>query len=216
MGPLHVTCHLAGGQVVLPTGTLALDALAMAAVAIRDRLPPPRTGEVVPPLDIPIAKSACERIYLASEARPAVAANELRYTNRRFPAREALRLTAMKRVDVAAGPQKSYRLPYTASHVAGDRLEWWCLGDAPALEGLLAFIHFVGKKRGTANGRVARWEVAPVADPWDGFPVLRAGRPLRPLPLDWPGLVDYEPAYRVLLPPLWDRAREEACAVSPS
>jgi hypothetical protein len=39
------------------------------------------------------------------------------------------------------------------------------------------------------------------------------GRPLRALPLDWPGLGEHRVEYSVLEPPYWERWREEPCAV---
>lgn len=214
MEPLHVAATL-GGPLALAGGALALDGLLGAAVALRDRLPPPTVAVAqwgaLPPLDLPLARSACGRLWLASHAYPAWDAHETRWKNRRFPVPEALRLSAMRRVDVAAGPQKSYRIPYATGHVAGDRLEWWCRGDASAVRALLGLLHHLGHRRGVGLGRVVGWDVR-ACDAWDGFPVLRAGRPLRPLPLDWPGLVDYTPCVATLEPPYWDRAREQVCA----
>jgi CRISPR type IV-associated protein Csf3 len=212
MEPLRVVCQIQG-QIVLPTGSIAIDALLGAAYARVHRSPPVVSGQPIDPLPIPIARSECGRIYLASFAYASYDGYETRYRNRRFPAREALRLTAMKRVDVAAGAQKSYRIPYSASHITGDQLEWWCAGEADGIRTLLATVTNLGRHRGVDYGRVVRWAVTPVADPWPGFPVLRDGRPLRPLPLDWPGLVDYQTSFKALLPPYWDRTREVKCAV---
>jgi hypothetical protein len=36
---------------------------------------------------------------------------------------------------------------------------------------------------------------------------------MRPLPLDWPGLVAPPTAYRTLAPPYWDHSAEVLCAV---
>lgn len=211
LNPLRIACKIQG-QLVLSSGSIAIDALLGAAYAKLHRLPPVVSGQQIDPLPIPIARSKCGRIYLASECRPAFERHETRYRNRRFPAREALRFTAMKRVDVGSGPQKSYRIPYSAGHVVNDSLEWYCLGDADGIQALLATIHNLGRHRGVDYGRVLGWQVES-CEPWDGFPVLRGGVPLRPLPLDWPGLIEFAQAYRVLDPPLWDRTRETLCAV---
>lgn len=210
--PLKITCQIQG-QIVLSCGSIAIDALLGYAYARIHRLPPVVSGSKIEPLPIPISRSECERIYLASECRPVFDQNETRYRNRRFPAREALRFTAMKRVDVAAGPQKSYRIPYSAAHVKGDALEWYCLGDSDGIRESLATIHNLGRHRGVDYGRVVEWRVEP-CDPWEGFPVLRDGVPLRPLPIDWDGLVEYAHAYRVMDPPYWNRCNEVLCAVS--
>ena len=50
-------------------------------------------------------------------------------------------------------------------------------------------------------------------EPWDGFPVVCGGRALRPLPVDWPGLVEPAKAYHTLTYPYWEHSREELCAV---
>jgi hypothetical protein len=214
-GPLRVTAHLQG-QIVLPSGSIALDGLLAWAVACRDGLPPPTVQiaqhGALPAIEIPVAREPGGRFHLASFARASFDAHEPRYTNRRFPATEALHLSAIRTVKINAGAEKSYRLPYTASHVAGDRLDWWCVGKRDQIAALLALVHHVGKKRSVGYGRVARWEVEPCRE-WEGFPVVRDGAPLRPLPLDWPGLVDPAPGYACLTYPYWERAREEACAV---
>ena len=50
-------------------------------------------------------------------------------------------------------------------------------------------------------------------EPWDGFPVMRDGKPLRPLPPDWPGLVDPEMGYSCVTYPYWLAEAEDVCAV---
>lgn len=215
MTPLRIIARL-DGAIVLPSGSLALDSLLMAAVCVRDSVPPPTialaTEGALRGLDIPIARSACGRIYLASWSTPTFDQHETRYRNRRFPVVEAARLSAIKRVDTSAGPEKSYRIPHSASHVEGDALTWWCAGDADSIRALLALVHFVGKHRGVGRGRVREW-IVETCETWDGFPVVRDGKPLRPLPMDWPGVTDGAPTYAVLLPPYWDRMREEPCLI---
>lgn len=216
MTPLHVAAFLEG-QIVLPSGALALDALLMAAVAIRDNLPPVTVAAAehgsLPVLEIPVARSACGRIYLASFATPRFDDHEIRYRNRRFPVVEALNLSGIKRVDTNAGPEKSYRIPRTASHVEGDRLDWWCVGDADGVRQLLALVQRVGRDRNVGRGRVREW-IVEECEPWDGFPVVRDGAPTRPLPIDWPGVTDGAPGLAVLSPPYWDTTRREAAMVA--
>lgn len=85
------------------------------------------------------------------------------------------------------------------------------LGEGRVRE-LLALVTHLGKRRAVGLGRVERWEVLP-CEPWEGFPVLRDGRPLRPLPTDWPGLVEYDLGLRTLSYPYWDSSRRVECAV---
>ena len=105
-------------------------------------------------------------------------------------------------------------MPLETMHLRGDAMTWWCIGDREEIASLLrGCIGYLGKRRAVGHGPIARWEVEP-CETWEGFPVVRAGRPLRPLPLDWPGLAsEPETAYRVLAPPYWRRNREELCAV---
>ena len=112
------------------------------------------------------------------------------------------------------GLSKSYRIPVQQFHVVGDVIRWYVVGNRERIEGLLStWIQHVGKKRSIGCGKVARWSVEPV-ETWPGFPVLREGLPLRPLPLDWPGLSsEARQEYRVLSFPYWERHREMLAAV---
>lgn len=215
MRPLVVTARLSGG-IALPNGPLALDALLMAARAARDGLPPLSVVGLqnAVDLEIPIARSECGRLHLASFAQYAVDETEASWISRKFPIPEAQMLgeARFKRVNISAGAQKSYRLPLELIHVVDDTLTWWCVGDAEGLRELLLGVTHLGKRRAAGKGRVVQWAVEP-CEPWPGFPVLRDGRPTRTLPLDWPGLEDYDRAFRVLTPPYWDHAREQECAI---
>jgi len=214
MIPLAVTAHLAGG-IALPSGALALDALLMAAVALRDGLPPLSIGQERPEISIPIEKEPRGRFHLASFAVADWEEHELRYVNKRFPVAEAQALAGPKfrRIQITAGPCKSHRIPMETGHLRGDALRWWCLGEAEPIRDLLGLVSHLGKRRGVGLGRVAEWHVEP-AEPWPGFPILRDGLPLRYLPPDWPGLASPPPlGYAVLSPPYWERMREELCAV---
>jgi hypothetical protein len=188
----------------------------MAAVAVRDNLPPLSILEhaEAPPLEIPVAKEPGGRFYLASFSDSQWEGHELRWVNRRYPVAEAQALAGpkLRRIQINAGPCKSFRIPLESGHLVGDEMRWWCLGEAEPIRDLLALVTHLGRRRGVGLGRVAEWMVEP-CEPWDGFPVLRDGRPLRPLPLDWPGLVATEPGMAVLFPPYWERTREEVCAV---
>jgi CRISPR type IV-associated protein Csf3 len=215
MPSLRITAHVPQ-QIVLRQG-LALDALLLAVEARRRGLPPlsVQTQAMAPELPIPLAKSPCGRLYLCSHAQPSWEQHEQRYQNRRFPLTEARSLSQMKRVDVGAGPQKTYRIPYSAGHLASSSLVWYAIGEREPLRALLAEVTHLGKRRSAGYGRVAAWDVS-LCEPWEGFPVLREGCPLRPLPLSWPGLdaAHCETTLAVLSPPYWDRAREVPAAVA--
>lgn len=213
MIPLCVRAHLANA-IALPWHALGLDALLMAAVALRENLPPLGWGQEPADIPIPVAKSACGRLYLASSSLFERDTHEKRWITKRFPIAEAQCLgePALRRVNLAGGLSKNYRLPLETFHTKGDAITWYALGEAEPIRALLRLVRYLGKKRSVGNGRVTRWEVV-ACEPWDGFPVLRQGRPLRPLPLDWPGLGEHRIDYRVLAPPYWQRWREEETAV---
>lgn len=219
MVPLRVTAHVP--QAVSLRDGLALDALCMALVALRDQLPPPEIvrndqGEL-PALPIPIALSPCGRFYLCSHARAAWEEKELRFKNRRPVVWELARLSAMNTsVNIATGPNKAYRVPYETGFLRDGKLEWWCLGEPAELRALLALCTAIGRQRGVGLGRVARWDVEP-CETWPGFPVCRDGVPLRAVPHDWPDATESLLVEGLLMPPYSDplTRRTEFVRVAP-
>ena len=151
---------------------------------------------------------------MASMAEYRVEERALRYLTKRAPIEQYQTIGSAKirRVDITAGENKSYRLPMETLYLVGDRLEWWCIGDAGEIRSLLALVAYLGKKRAVGLGKVREWLVEPCAT-WPGFPVMRDGHALRNLPLDTPGLVDAETAYAVLTYPYWRHEAEELCEV---
>jgi len=214
MEPLEVRAVLSG-PICMPDHPLALDGLLGAAVCVRDDISPATTAAEVVPLDIPIARSACGRVYLASCAQCEAEEYELRYTHKRAPIEQYQTMGGpkLKTVNITAGANKGYRIPRETAHLVDDAITWWCVGDAAEVSALLRLVHHLGKRRAVGLGRVREWSVQSV-EPWDGFPVLHEGEPLRPLPTDFPGLAAaHDVAYAVLQPPYWDNSRSELCAV---
>lgn len=217
MKPLHIVATIRGAIAAQST-RLMLDSLLMAAVARRDGLEPLPPGHRGPTeLAIPIAKSECGRVYLATQGMARDGQHEMRFKNRRFPIAEAQLLgeAKLKRINLMGGPSRSYRIPLDTVHVENGEMEWWAVGDAQAVEDLLAgWVGYLGHRRAVGLGKVMHWHVEE-CEPWEnGFPVVRNGWPMRPLPIDWPGLVaDVEQAFSNTLPPYWRRAEEEVCAV---
>lgn len=217
MTPIAVTAKLRGA-IADRSRAVFLDALLQAAVATRDGLPPlPSSHRGPTELEIPIAKSPCGRVYLASQGVSRDEEHELRWKNRRFPIEEAQLFgdAKLKRINIAGGPCRSYRIPLDTAHVADDEICWWAIGDRDAVEELLTgWVGYLGHRRAVGLGKVNEWRVE-VCEPWgEGFPVVRDGLPTRPLPTDWPGVAgDAEQALRCLLPPYWRRSEEELCLV---
>lgn len=213
MTPLVVRA-VVPGHVCIPHTPVMLDALLMWAAAMRDGLPP-LLDDAAPPIEIPLAKSECGRIFLCSEAQYQWEEHDLHWLNRRFPVAEAQAMgeSKMRRLNIAAGATKSYRLPMEVGYLRDSLVEWYAVGDADAVLELLSLVTHLGKKRSVGKGEVQSWSVTRDVAPWDGFPVVREGRPLRALPLDWPGVRDADRARRVLSPPYWQRWREEEALV---
>ncbi len=215
MIPLSIAAQIRGA-IAMPHGPIALDALLAYAVVMRDRIPFATSPDEIQPIEIPVQREPCGRFHLASCAVYTEECHENRWINRRFPVQEAQMLgdRSVRRVGVTGGPGKSYRLPLDTMHLVGDTLRWWCIGEIEPIRELLGLIWYLGKKRSTGLGHVISWDVSP-CETWPGFPVVLAGRPLRHLPPDWPGLVDPDIAianitypYQVQLNP-----NETVCAV---
>jgi len=209
---LHVRADIQG-PIRLPAP--ALDALLGAVVVLRDGVSPAAHEAEVVPLSIPIAREPGGRFYLASFGQCLPESRELRYQHKRFPVEEAQMFGRdIKRVQINAGPAKSCRIPYDTALLAGDRVDWWCIGDAEEMSALLSHVSHLGKRRGVGLGQVRRWHVEP-CDPWGvGFPVVRDGTALRTLPADWPDLRDDAPrGYGVIDMPYWMQSRSIICAL---
>ena len=216
MTPLRVTARLAG-VICLPTYPLALDALLAYAVCVRDGIQPATLPSELVDVEVPLQRSACGAFHLASCGAYKLERAELRHIHKRAPIEQyqAIGGDKIKRVMITAGPNKSYRIPLETKHLVNDTIEWWCVGDAEQIESLLSLIHYLGKRRGVGLGRVSKWTIEAMGPRqlWEGFPVVRSGKPLRNLPPDWPGLVDPECAYANLTYPYWVGATEQLCAV---
>lgn len=206
MIPLRVTAEIVGAM-VNPGNRIALDALLGYAVCVRDNIAPAVTVDEMVAIEIPVARSECGRFHLASFSEQVVESRELRHLNKRpvIAEMQALGSSKIGRVQISAGPNKGYRIPLEAGHLEGDLLTWWCVGDEGEVRALLGLVHYLGKRRAAGSGKVARWLVE-LCEPWgDGFPVVRDGRALRPLPVDYPGVIERNRAIGALTYPYWLR-----------
>ena len=154
MIPLYVVGKLDGSGLTVTGGSLALDSLVGWAEAQRRQLPPPGFAPLVD-LEIPIALEPGGRLYLSSWAYPAWEGHERRFVNRKFPLHEAQMMAGpkLRRINVGAGAQKSYRIPTQVSFPEGGAVEWWCIGDAEPLRELLACVTHLGRRRAVGRGR---------------------------------------------------------------
>lgn len=212
MTPL-VVIGTVGGAITVPP---MLDAL-LAGMVCADRGLIAGFSEMVrgADIEIPLALEPGRRFHMCSSPISTPETYELRHLHRRFPIHEAQMLgdKRLRRINVAGGPTKSFRIPQELTYLRDDTITWWCIGDADAIREMLVRCTHLGKKRSVGRGIVTGWSVREI-DPWPGFPVLTAeGKPLRPLPLDHPGLVEPAHGYATLTFPYWERQREELCAV---
>lgn len=215
MTPIHVIATLV--ESIVTKEPPMLDAVLAAMVAMRQGLVPLGNPRDWPELPIPLQKSGCGRFWLCSSGFAQTEAYDTHHKHRRAPHIEYARIGAscIRRVDTAAGADKSYRVPYVRQTLLDDRIEWWCLGDLGGVSDLLNDAHYLGKHRGSGKGRVKSWSVEP-CEPWGkGFPILRDRMPVRPLPLDTPGLwvQGCKRAYHTIAPPYWCHELEELVAV---
>lgn len=209
--PLRVVAHLEGPIVSLPM----LDSLLAKAIADLEGLPPVMVGDAYADIDIPVMRSPCGRYHLASAPIGRAECYEMRHRNRRFPMAEAQRFAApeVRRINVQNGATKSFRVPYQQMHLQGDLVLWYATGDAERVRALLGLVSHLGRQRGVGKGRVARWTVERVSEPWPGFPVVLDGAPLRPLPLDHPGVTVATRKLATLTYPYSDTTRRQPCLV---
>lgn len=209
MTPLLVTAHLSGPV----TGAPMLDALL--AYVLAQRLGLVAGFGEMQRIYVPIAREPDDRFALVSSPIVSWEARETRFVHRRFPLHEAQLLgdSKLRRVRIGAGACKSYRIPGDVAWADGDAIRWWCVGDGSAIEEQLADIRYLGRRRAVGRGIVHRWAVDPCEAWGEGFPIVRDGHPMRPLPADWPGLIDPPMGYHTLSPPYWDHTAEVLCAV---
>lgn len=194
MTPVQITARIEG-QIAMPSQPIALDGLLAAMVALKLELIRPATEAEVVPIDIPIEREPGGRFHLCSSSvATAEDTDDKRWVNRRPVVAEAQALGrregkgAIKRIQINGGPSKGYRTPLETGHLIDDELVWYAEATAPdELAALLKLCTHLGKRRGVGLGRVVEWSVGS-CERWSGFPVLWEGKPLRPLPLDWPGL----------------------------
>lgn len=220
--PLVVRAKLKGA--VRSPDTM-LDSLLGAAIARKLALPPvdaqdhagAAANHAIIDAAIPLARAREIFLCTTSQYRFDEGSYEVKYLNRRFPASDAVSYATpkFKTVEMSTGLNKNYRIPVQQAHVVSDVVLWYAVGDQQEVLQLLStWILHIGKKGSIGCGAVDAWDVLLCEETWDGFPVLREGQPLRPLPLDWPGLSkDARQDYRVLTMPYWQRHREVLAAV---
>lgn len=214
--PLMVTANL--DEAVVFQYPPALDAILARAVFDQAGGLAPLKGGTMLRIEIPIQREPAGRFHLCSEGQFEVMAHDTRFRHKRAPLQEMARLGSAKirRVDISGAENKSLRIPYSTKLLVGDRVTWWCMGDAARIRELLSGIHYLGALRRIGHGKLRLWDepwrVESCAT-WEGFPVARDGKPLRPLPVEWSGLESPRHGYRALTFPHWNPINETLCAI---
>ncbi len=190
MTPLRVQARIKTA-ISLPGAPLMLDSLLASVVAREQGVDAGFVATLQPTeIVIPVAKSECGQYHLASAAEYEWEERESTWVNRPSPVAAAQLFGSSKvRIETSAGLSKPWRLPIATGWVKGDLLTWWCVGDADEIERLLRMVTHLGKRAAVGKGEVAEWTVQQ-CETWAGYPVLRGGYPLRPLPTDTPGLAE--------------------------
>jgi CRISPR type IV-associated protein Csf3 len=189
MIPLRVTAYLANGFASNDPWSPSLDGIlafwylrenlgaeAFSATSVDSSQMAPVTG-----LPLAVKRFGDQWWYQCTSPRYESRAEFLRYFHRRFDAEHAARYLPphRARIPTKAGPFKAYRL--TTRVIVCDLIEWDAVGDIAEVRRLLARCSAVGHKIGHGNGRVLRWDVAPVDADADQWPVLAQ----RPLPVEY-------------------------------
>jgi len=206
MQPLRATAYLQGPVAM---DMIHIDALLAYAVCVQEGIELATTEDQLVPIEVPVEREPGGRFHLASASVVEWELLERKYLIRRFPVEQAVHHSRMKRVNLAAGKQKHFRIPYQVGYAAWDRVTWFLLADLAEVRRRLSAIHHLGRKRSCGLGRIRRWEFE-VVEPWPGFPVVSPdGRAMRHLPPDWPGVTESHVRYGNLTYPYWRRSTEE-------
>lgn len=191
MRPLRVTAHLSTPPLFAHrSGPLLLDALLLFALGVRMGAAHP--SGIVPAEDVIDAADAggvpLGRVegpdgmwWYACSAIAPQGPEAITHRHRR-PALDLIEQhTAVRSVNVGAGPDKALRIPnYTRPAMLV--LTWTCWGDAAAIRDMLQDVPSVGKDGGSGRGHVRRWVVE---DDPDGPPMsaYASDLALRPVPV---------------------------------
>lgn len=175
--PLRVRAHLAGGIAHAAPWGIALDGLLASELWSRSKTAARESGhayqralEQDDPPDLPLPLARCDSGDTWHWAATCAHPDDL-------PGRVDVR-SWMGRVDQRALEQASTWLPKTVSDRQGRyrarrmpllvtpcrSVTWHAIGDVDAVTELLEGLDSIGKKRGSGEGHVLRWEITPAPD----------------------------------------------------
>lgn len=212
--PLRITAELAG-SVASFDGRIQLDAILEHVAWRRAGRPTAEMGAPAMTFDIPLAKLQAGGLWVwrCSEGEAEWIAGDLTHYTRQFPTERARALRRNERkINVGAGPLKSYRLPLPL--MLAREVVWHAVGDLDAVAEMVSCITHIGKKHNVGHGQVKRWRVEDADE--DRSLIREDGSPARPLPvelaetagLDVAGLYPQMAGHR---PPYWHPDRRRLC-----
>ena len=116
------------------------------------------------------------------------------------------------------GPYRDMMMPNIVTICSA--LQWHAVGDPERVYDLVRGIRYIGKRRGTGEGRVRSWSVE-VVEPTAGgilsWGHVRGAEIVRPCPEECAQElgVDYKMGWYAIRPPSWNPSRLMACAMTP-
>lgn len=162
---LQVTAHMQTGAVLPTVFPAPLDGI-LAQAARRRRL----GGSYGSVVDHHVDRTGLHArtfggpwVWEASCATPDVAVEDVHWIHKRFRAVTAETVVDKLPANTDVGLTKGWRIPVVVT--ACRTLTWTAVGDPEEVRDLLADVVAVGKKWGTGEGVVLRWDVTDVGDP---------------------------------------------------
>lgn len=199
MRPLLVRAHLASGIAQAAPWGIALDGLLASqiwAATKADRRargePTVSLADLADPEDLPLPLARCTTAadlwhWAATcalpEPGPAGRDIDVRYWTGRLDHRAVEHTTARlpRQVSDSKGPYRARRMPLLVTPCRS--VTWHAIGHPDSVRSLLDPVIAIGKKRGTGEGHVLKWEIEPAElDPWAAAHLHHDGSLGRPTP----------------------------------
>lgn len=214
MIPLKVTAEI-GGSVASYDGRIQLDAILEHVAWRRAGRPTAEMGAPAMTFQIPLAKLGAPGLWVwrCSEGEAEWVGGDLTHYTRQFPTERSRALRKGERkVNVGAGPCKSFRLPLPL--LLAREVVWHAVGDLEAVAEMLSVITHIGKKHNVGHGQVKRWRVEEAEE--DRSLIREDGSPARALPVDLAEAagLEVEGLYPEMVghrPPYWHAERRRPC-----
>lgn len=154
--------------------------------------------------------------YCCSAAQYGLLVEEQQYWVKRPRTLEAEMYTSTRKIDIASGVDRMYRMPLITRVPIGGEIMWYAVGDMDAMYDLLQDISYIGKKAAYGNGRVIEWRIERVDEDKS---ITADGKPMRPVPAGLARDFGLDPAQAFwygFRAPYFDRRNMAACILPES